>query len=583
MYFWIMIDFRRAIGLVFMLFLGVLNLDAQGKYPQNYFASPLNIPLFSSGTFGELRGNHFHSGLDIKTQGKIGHPVLASARGTVVRIKVSPYGFGRALYLRHPNGYTTVYAHLHKFNPAIEAYVFSEMKRKQVNEIDLFPATGKFTYEQGEEIALSGNSGGSGGPHLHFEIRNTKSEKIINPLLFGFKIADNRSPEIGPLQVYFFDKGQATGQKEYSLVKESDGNYSLSGSGRVEGFGDMSFGLYAIDKQDKTTNRNGIYELKLFIGGALAHLFRMETFAFSESRYINSHIDYGLKDCCRRSSHRLYGEPGNKLSTYPVKAAAGHLSFPKDTVVAVRVEASDVAGNISTLTFDLQYQVKRRAAGLQTAAELNSNLKDLHYRQPEVLQGPDYELGFKAGSFYHDYQIAVEQKAKKGLYSDLFSFGSRAIPVHRYFDLKLRINKLPKGIDPSKLFIASYRNGEFDDYEGGYYQNGWLSTRTRQLGEFGVALDTLAPSIRASNFKDKQKPKATTLIIGVKDDFSGIEEYNAWVDDIWVPVYFDAKTRRLLIDRKHWPEPKGSKQVLKLRVEDDRKNQSEEIWELFVS
>lgn len=577
-----MIDFRRAIGLIFTLFLLGFTSLAQEKYPQNYFASPLRIPLYTSGTFGELRGNHFHSGLDIKTQGKIGQSVRAAAEGTIVRIKVSPYGFGRALYLRHPNGYTTVYAHLNKFNPELEAYVISEMKRKQRNEVDLFPPAGKFSYQKGAEIAKSGNSGGSGGPHLHFEIRNTKSEKIINPLLFGFKIEDSRSPEIGPLQVYFFREGQTTGQKEYSLVQESKGQYSVSGTGKVEGYGDMSFGLYAIDKQDKSNNRNGVYELKLFVAKGLEHVFRMETFAFAETRYINAHIDYGLKACCRRSSHRLYREPGNKLSTYPVRAGAGHLSFSKDTVVDVRIEASDAAGNVSVLNFKLHYKANR-VAGLQAAANLNPSLKTLHYGQPEVLQGADYELGFKTGSFYRDYQIEVQQKPKAGLYSDLFSFGTRAIPVHRYYDLKLRINKLPKGVDPSKLFIASYRDGKYDDYEGGYYQNGWLTTRTRQLGEFGIALDTIAPSIKASNFSAKQKLKAGVLILGVKDDFSGIEEYNAWVDGLWVPVYFDAKTRRLLIDRKYWPKAKGSKQVLKLRVEDGRKNQREEIWELFVS
>lgn len=559
----------------------------QKQYPQNYFKSPLNIKLYSSGTFGELRSNHFHSGLDLKTQGRIGLPVLAAAEGTVVRIKVSPYGFGKALYLRHPNGYTTVYAHLNEFAPEIEAYVISEMKRSQKNEVNLFPPASKFNFKQGEEIAKSGNSGGSGGPHLHFEIRDTRSEKIINPLLFGLLVDDHLPPEIGPLQVYFFKDGQPTGQKEYSLLNQGEGNYVLSGNGIVEGSGDLSFGLYAIDKQDQTKNRNGIYQLKLFVADRLMHSFKVETFAFAESRYINAHIDYGLKACCRRTSHRLYTEPGNRLSTYSVKAKAGHLSFSKDTVIPLRIEASDAAGNVSRLAFDLHYSHKPKEA-LQNIAPSDiaskAQFENIRYQQAEVLNGSEYELGFKRNSFYRDYQIEIKQEQQAGLYSDLFSFGDRSIPVHLYYDLKLRLNQLPQGIDPSKLFIASFKDGKYDDYEGGYYQDGWVRTRTRQLGQFAIMEDHTAPSIKAKNFSNQSRlKKNSTLIVDIRDDLSGIEQYNIWVDDTWVPAYYDAKTKRLLIKMKYWPAAKGSKQVLKLRVEDDRKNQREEIWELFIS
>ena len=570
-----------------LFFLNLSGLSAQDKYPQDYFAPPLDITLYSSGTFGELRGNHFHSGLDIKTQGRVGLPILAAAEGSIVRIKVSPYGFGRALYLKHPNGYTTVYAHLHEFAPEIEAYVVSEMRRKQSNEVDLFPPAGKFYFKQGEEIAKGGNSGGSGGPHLHFEIRDSRTENIINPLLFGLKVEDHRPPEIGPMQVYFFKDGQPAGQKEYSLLNRGEGKYELSGNGIIEAEEELSFGLYAIDKQDKTSNRNGIYELKLFVGDNLEHHFKMETFAFAETRYINAHIDYGLKECCSRSSHRLYLEPGNKLSTYPARAAAGHIKFDRDTIVPIRIEASDVAGNSSVLSFDLHYQKSSsHEATADLAGEANSdiNLVEVHYNLPEVLNGEDYELGFKAGSFYRDYKIEIRKEHINEAYSPLFNFGDRSIPVQRYFDIKLRLNHLPKGISPSKLFIASYRDGVYDDYEGGYYQNGWISTRTRQLGQFAIAADTLAPTITASGFSDGSTiKKGTTVVLRVKDDISGVEKYNAWVDEVWVPIYYDAKTNRLLLKTEYWPEAKDSKQVLKLRVEDDRNNQSEEIWELFVS
>ena len=206
---------------------------AQKKYPKEDFISPLNIPLILSGTFGELRTNHFHSGIDIKTQGKEGLPVIAIADGEIVRIKVSPYGFGNALYLKHKNGYTSVYAHLRSFNPDIQNYVRSQQYIKKSFSVDLFPYSGSFNFKQGDTIALSGNSGGSGGPHLHFEIRDTRTEKIINPLYF-YDVEDSRKPELQDLQFYDFDKGVLKESKKYNLLKSANGNYHLAGSGIIE-------------------------------------------------------------------------------------------------------------------------------------------------------------------------------------------------------------------------------------------------------------------------------------------------------------------------------------------------------------
>lgn len=556
---------------------------AQSSYPQDYFQSPLAIPLVSSGTFGELRGNHFHSGLDIKTQGRIGQAVLAAAEGTVVRIKVSPYGYGRALYLKHPNGYTTVYAHLNAFSPEIESWLKAEMKRLQKNEVDLFPPAGKFNFSQGDEIASSGNSGGSGGPHLHFEIRDTRTEKIINPLLFGFKVSDKRPPEMGPLQVYSFSKeGNPIGQQEYRCLNIKSGDYALAGEGIVEGGGDLSFGLYCIDKQDAANNKNGVYDLKLYVGDDLQHEFKMETFSFGETRYINAHIDFGLKACCNRSSHRLYAEPGNALSVYPQKVSAGHLRFDKDTIVPIRIEAADVAGNVSVLNFDLHYKVEQ-AAELPEVLDGNplghDNAVWFYQNKADLVQGLNYELGYKAGSFYRDYLLEVSSQEWPEAYSNLFSFGSREVPVHRYYDLKLRATHLPKGLDPNKLFIASFKDGKYDAYEGGSYENGWVKARTRQLGDFALMADTLAPTVKLLTSLSKGLPGLVQ--IQVMDDLSGIDAYDLWVNGEWTPVYYDYKKHRLLVETADWPQG-ASKYVLKLVVEDDKKNRTEQKWDLFI-
>lgn len=570
---------------IFLSLLLLLNWGsrAQSAYPQDYFQSPLSIPLVSSGTFGELRGNHFHSGLDIKTEGRIGLPVLAAADGTVARIKVSPYGYGKALYLKHPNGYTSVYAHLNSFHPRIEAWLKSEMKRLQKNEVDLFLPAGKFNFNQGDEIAFSGNTGGSGGPHLHFEIRDTRSENIINPLLFGLKVADSRPPEMGPLQVYFFSRdGNPIGQQEYRCLNLKPGEYALAGEGVVEGEGALSFGLYCFDRQDAASNKNGVYDLRLYVADVLQHEFKMETFSFGETRYVNAHIDYGLKACCNISSHRLYTEPGNALSVYPQKVGAGHLQFENDTLVPIRMEAFDVAGNVSILNFELRYKKELASDAPEEEAEdpsIPQNMVWFYEQKADLIQGLNYELGYQAGSFYRDYLLEVSSVDFPDAYSNLFSFGSREVPVHRYFDLELRATHLPKGIDPNKLFIGSFKDGKFDDYEGGTYENGWVKARTRQLGDFAILADTMAPVVKPLSNLSKGLPEYWQ--IQVTDDISGISSYNLWVNGLWVPVYFDYKKNRLLAETAQWPQG-ASKYVLKLVVEDDKKNRTEQKWDLFI-
>ena len=554
-------------------------LLGQKDYPQDYFASPIESSIILAGTFGELRGNHFHSGIDIKTRGRINMSILAAADGYISRIKVSPYGFGKALYLRHPNGYTTVYAHLQSFDPEIEAFLETEQKRTRSNAVDLFPNAGQFSFKQGEQIALSGNTGGSGGPHLHFEVRNTATEKIINPLLFGLSVSDNIPPELSNLQVYTFDNDEVQAQEERSLLNEGSGNYRLSGSGVVEVQNDFTFGIHAIDKLNGASNRNGVYELKLYINDELNYHFQMETYAFSETRFINSHIDYALKDCCRRVSHKLYLEPNNQLSVYPLGEKGAISSFDRDTLVNVRIEAADFAGNVSVLDFKLHYQIDAKAD--EGIVELP--LDKWAFEKSHKYDNQGLSLYFKPGSFYRDIYFEHEVlEPSKAFLSDVHRVGSTAIPIQRYYNLGISLKYLNPKWDPKKLCIVGVKGNEIIDYEGGAYALGVVRTRTRNFGDFAVVIDTVAPSIRAINFTSGVSlNRKKTLLIEVKDELSGIEEYNAWIDDQWWPLYYDAKMKRLILSLEDLSKETG-KHSLRLLVEDDKKNQSEENWELIV-
>ena len=276
-----------------LLFLSAILLsNSQMAYPKDYFRKPLDIPLILSGTFGELRSNHFHSGLDIKTQKRTGLKILASAEGYVSRIKISHWGYGKALYITHPNGYTTVYGHLKKFSPEIEEYVKKRQYEKESFVIQLFPKSDELKVEKGELIAFSGNSGSSGGPHLHYEIRDANA-KPINPMYFGIDIADTKKPEVRAGVVYSFGDtshvNQSNSIKNLVLKKQTDGSLLAN---KITAYGTIGFGINAIDRQDGALNHNGIFDLEMKVNGTTVYHHSVNTFSFSESRYINSLVDF---------------------------------------------------------------------------------------------------------------------------------------------------------------------------------------------------------------------------------------------------------------------------------------------------
>jgi len=235
--------------LITSLFLfGIFNDNSKDR---TLFISPVKIPLALSGNFGELRSDHFHSGIDIKTQGVTGKEIVATSAGYVYRISISPGGFGRALYLRHPSGYSTVYAHLERFIPEIEEYITQQQYEKKSFTITVFPPQEKFVFQQGDLIAYSGNSGSSGGPHLHYEIRKSNSENPVNPLHFDFGVSDNIKPVIEKLAIYPVNRhtlinGQNKARK--INVAGGNGNYHVPSGNEITISGLAGFGIKSFDR-----------------------------------------------------------------------------------------------------------------------------------------------------------------------------------------------------------------------------------------------------------------------------------------------------------------------------------------------
>ena len=331
------------------------NLFSQKEYPKNYFQKPLDIPLILAGTFGELRSNHFHAGIDIKTQKREGLPVFAIADGYVSRIKIQHWGYGKALYITHPNGYTSVYAHLQKFGSKIESFVKKKQYEKESYTIQLFPNKTLLKVRKGDIIAYSGNTGGSTAPHLHFEIRDTKTEKIINPLLFGIEIKDNIKPEIKSAYAYplgdFSQVNQSENPVKLQITKQENGDLVAD---KIYALGVIGIGVKSFDRLNGAHNKNGIYNLDLYVNNEKIYNHCLETFSFAEGKYINLHLDYEHYKKRYEKIQRCFVIPSNKLSIYGNLINSGQINIDDGMNYVIEVIASDIKGNKTTLTIPVQ-------------------------------------------------------------------------------------------------------------------------------------------------------------------------------------------------------------------------------------
>jgi hypothetical protein len=523
------IQIMRTATLIVLLLLAAL-LPAQ-NYPQDYFQAPLDIPLALSGTFGELRGNHFHSGIDIKTQGREGLHVYAAASGHIVRIKVSAYGYGNTLYIAHPNGYTTVYAHLEEFTPEVANWVKQQQYEKQKFEVNLYPPP-IFKFKQGDVIAKSGNSGGSGGPHLHFEIRNTKTEQIINPALFGLPIKDQRKPYIAhvyatPISTDALVNGH-TGQREIALTNLGNGMYT----GDFNGSGIVGLVVHTFDQHDLSNNHNGIFKISQYINDTLTYQFKIDQFAFSETRYINAHMDYTRYKRYKQLTHKCYVEPGNKLSTYQNLRQRGLINLENGQVQRIKIVVEDSWGNQSIINLN--------AAG-RSGKMLSSEPQNvLAWNKPNTIKINDVRVIIPSGTLYRDQEIVIQStRGTEACLSPVFEIGEATIPAHKRYDLSIHRNQLPK---TDRLVWAVLSDDNSASGLTTHWQGDWLTARPREFGRFAVMRDTVDPVLSVRNFANgKTVRQGSTVQIVATDNLSGITNYKATIDGKWVLLQHDAK------------------------------------------
>lgn len=525
---------RTLLACVFFTFLFYVN--AQKDYPQNTFRSPLDIPLILSGTFGELRSNHFHAGIDIKTQGRQGLPIYAIADGTVTRIKVSLYGYGKALYVAHPNGYTSVFAHLQKYGPKIEEYIKKIQYGKKNYEVEVFPDFGELEVKKGDIIAYTGNTGGSSGPHLHFEIRNSVTEKPTNPLLYGLQVRDATNPNIVGLFGYPLSKGSHVNQSEEKIqlnfTKQADGSYLAD---KVTALGTIGFGFNGFDRQDLAANKNGVYAVKQTINGRVHSQYDFETFSFGETRYINTLIDFQHYEKYRQRIQKLFKEPFNKLGIYRKLYLDGKLVVQEGLDYQVELLISDFENN----EIKILIPVEGKKEQILLPKKIDSTNTYLLAEKPN-----SYDLGvakvyFPASTFYQDFFIALE----KG--KDTVGIHNTSVSAHRNFTLNFDASNF-SAEERKQLFIAHLNDDLKPRYSKTYKRGGNFTTRTRSLGRYTLVRDTVAPTITPRNFKPGQwLNNYRYLSLRISDDLSGIQSYNGYLNGKWILMEYEPKKRTI--------------------------------------
>lgn len=527
-----------------------------------------------------MRSDHFHSGIDIKTNGKTGIKVYAIADGYVSRIKVSAYGFGKTLYITHPNGFVSVYAHLGSFKESIAAYVKKEHYKKESFELNIFPEKGLLPVTKGEVVAYSGNTGSSAGPHLHFEIREEDSQIPVNPLLFGIDVKDYIRPKITGLKIYAVqEQSMINGDfKDIVYVPEGWGEeYRLPGYDTVTAWGRIAFGIRTYDLLNDASNKNGVYSVELFMEDEMICSYTLEKFSFDESRYINSFIDYSDFVEKKTRFQRTKIDPNNKLSIYSGIKNHGVISIHDSTVHKFEFVVKDVKGNTSSLTFFIRGKEgshNKNETGLHPDQEnyFSYDHENIFETDDIIFEAPAYAF-YDSFAFHYDSTDRVE-----GGLSKVYVIHDKHTPVHLYCKLSIRSDPIPEELRDKALIASVNGDGKLVS-AGGNFENGFVITRIRDFGDFCVTVDTVAPEIRPLDIsKNKNLKGRKSVRIVIKDDFSGIKSYEGTLNGNWILLEYDAKNDLLVyyIDERL---QKGDNHF-KLEVTDQKDNTSiyETLW-----
>ncbi|WP_140937340.1 M23 family metallopeptidase [Sphingobacterium lumbrici] len=540
------------------------------NYPQGYFRNPLNIAPDASGTFGELRSTHFHAGDDYRTQQKIGLPLHAAAEGYVSRVRVQIGGGGNSVYIDHPNGYTSVYLHMDSFNDVLTNIVRAEQYKQRRFDVDIILEPGRVNLTKGQRIGNAGNTGGSAGPHLHFEIRDTKSQHPLNPQLFGLHFTDRFNPTIHGVTIYDLNDGifnEHTPRRHQQVKANSSSRYTLASPAVIPVNGKFGLGINTIDRHRAGGFQNGVYSIELFVDAEPISTVLFEELDFNTSRGIHSYIDYPYWKTAKAKVQKSFKDPGNPIDIFKLLKNRGIIELEDDLVHDVKYVVKDVHGNCSELNFKVQNKTT-----YHPKVNAPSSIQRFAYNEDNKFESPNIKIDMPIGVLYDhlDFQYSEAPQVATG-YSLLQKVHNSFIPLFTTYKLSIKPTNLPPHLQ-NKALIASVESGS----EGGKFENGWVTVNTRNFGNFYVAVDTVAPSITPRNLSNGKNVAAQSKIdFTISDNFSGIQSFNGYINGEWVLMEYDSKNRHLW-HRFDSSLPKGT-HTFKLVVTDWKDN--EKVYE----
>lgn len=530
------------------------------------FRSPVDIPILLSGNFGELRNNHFHSGIDFKTQGVEGKNIRAVKDGYVSRILVSPWGYGHALYVKHPDSTMSVYGHLRNFAGHIASYVKEQQYAQERFSVDLSPEPSRFPVKAGELIALSGNTGSSGGPHLHFEIRDLRTGEPVDPIVYyKDKIKDTRPPKVRSVMICpVGGQGVVNGSQQKQRIKvvtAKDGRQSVTG--KTEAWGKIGFSIHIDDYMNGTSNVYGVKEITMRVDGKEMFHSYQDRFSFDETRYLNAWVDFAEWRGKKSFYTKTFVEPGNRLR-FMTSKNRGYLTVDEARIYHIEFELTDAFGNTGRLALAVTGR-PQTILPPDTAGATH-----LYHSGENRFGASGIRMYIPRGNLYNDLYFRHSSYADTAYYSDVHTVHDTPVPLHRNGRLSLHLLSDILA-DKGKYGIVSV-DGRRKNWIGGSYRDGWIDADITELGKrYAVDADTVPPVITAvdsSLWTSKEM-----IILRLTDNLSGIEEYRGEIDGRFALFELDGKkaTARYFFDRQRLTR---GRHTLRMTVTDGCENRT---------
>ena len=541
------------------------------------YQSPLKIPISLSGNYAELRGGRFHAGIDFRAYGKVGDPIYAAAEGYIARVTVGSSGYGNGIYVTHSDGTQTVYGHLSRFTDAVVARVREEQYKKERFSVDLSFGIDEFPVAAGTLIGYVGNSGSSGAPHLHFEVRRPDQSGPLNPLRAGVvTVKDSKAPEINHIRFvgYFEDSSGVAYTQEVASFR-----YGASGVIQLPEYSYLS--IDAVDRQDGTPAKLGIEHYQVWVDDSLIYNYKVGEYLYHENKSYHALIDYAAKQRGQGNCVKTWIEPGNEFVFRRASMGEnGLIHLEDDSEHQLRLLLTDEHGNATERKFRIKRNLNKYEVCQRDLTERGDRGAWTAWFLPRWESRPGLQLGFLPGTFYRNVRVQVEEVKATGVeYSSVWKIGDPEIALKRSAHLMIQV-QAPDSL-ASKLVLGRLSDKGKWVACGGKLIGDTLVASIGSFGTYAVLADTQAPMIKARFKQGADLRRKSQCAWTIKDELTGIWDWTVKIDGKWVIAQFDAKNHKLWVELDPEVVERGKRHVVEVFVWDGRQNLAHQQYDII--